>query len=547
MLKRPNNTIIVPVKGKNYVYAVTEKIYKKERRYNVNKRVCVGKMVDDVFMVPNKSFSSVFPDLVDLSDTPSVSDTLKVGTYIAVKKILKSLELDALLDDVYGNDADMIKDIATYMIVSEDSVMQHFSSYEFEHPLFMEQSVEDTAVCEMFKRHTVVEHDIFLSEWNDLHKNVEGIYISYDSTNMNSAATGIELLDFGHSKDDDSEFPQVNVSLAFDQDHATPLFYEIYPGSIIDNSQCKIMVDRAKRYGYKNIGFILDRGYFSADNIKYFDQNGYGFLLMAKGNALFIREAIDTVKASLRMGSKYYIDKHEVLGTTVKQKLFDGDSKRRYVHVFYDDVRGAEARKNIMRRFALYDRELEKLVETKLTRRFNVKKFEKYYRMKFFDDYLISFRRKEKEIEKELDYCGYFVLVSSEKMTAEEALTKYRHRDASEKQFLIEKSFLGGNRWRVHSDEALESKQLIAFVALIVRNELFKSLEPLREKEKKKYTVPAAIRELDRMIITRNENDKYSLRYALTATQKNIFRALGMSEERIRKDALEASKWSDNR
>lgn len=92
---------------------------------------------------------------------------------------------------------------------------------------------------------------------------------------------------------------------------------------------------------------------------------------------------------------------------------------------------------------ALYDRELDKLVETKLTRRFNVKKFEKYYRMKFFDDYLISFRRKEKEIEKELDYCGYFVLVSSEKTTAEEALTKYRHRDASEKQFLIEKSFLG--------------------------------------------------------------------------------------------------------
>ena len=99
----------------------------------------------------------------------------------------------------------------------------------------------------------------------------------------------------------------------------------------------------------------------------------------------------------------------------------------------------------------------------------------------------------------------------------------------------------------MHSDETLESKQLIAFVALIARNELFKSLEPLREKEKKKYTVPAAIRELDRMIITRNENDKYSLRYALTAAQKNIFKTLGMSEECAKKDALEASKWSDNR
>ena len=146
-----------------------------------------------------------------------------------------------------------------------------------------------------------------------------------------------------------------------------------------------------------------------------------------------------------------------------------------------------------------------------------------------------------------MDYCGYFALVSSENMTAEEALTKYRHRDTSEKQFLIEKSFLGGNRWRVHSDEALESKQLILFVALIIRNELFKSLEPLCEKDKKKYTVPAAVRELDQMIITKNENDKYSLRYALTATQKNIFKSLGMSEEQVKKDALEASEWSNNR
>ena len=34
---------------------------------------------------------------------------------------------------------------------------------------------------------------------------------------MNSAAEGIELLEFGHSKDGDFEYPQVNVSIAFDQ------------------------------------------------------------------------------------------------------------------------------------------------------------------------------------------------------------------------------------------------------------------------------------------------------------------------------------------
>lgn len=546
-IERPESTVIVPVKGTKYVYTVSEKRYLKDKGYNVNKRVCVGKMEDETYMIPNAKFYQMFPELTEADVVPDCSDVLKVGLHVAIGHIMKSLELNVLLDDIYGRDGDMIKDVASYMIASEDSVMQHFPSYEYEHPLFMERAVEDTAVCEMLKRHTIAEHDAFLAGWNDLHKDVEGIYISYDSTNMNSAAEGIELLEYGHSKDGNAELPQVNVSIAFDQDHATPLFYEMYPGSIVDNSQCRIMVDKAKRYGYQRIGFILDRGYFSAENIRYFDKNAYEFLLMARGNALFIKEAIDTVRVSLRMNSKYYIAEHEVLGTTVKQKLFDDDKKRRYVHVFYDDVKGAEQRKSIMRRFALYDKELEKLTDRKLTRRFNVRKFEKYYRMRFYEDYLISFRRKEKEIEKELDYCGYFVIVTSEKMTAEEALTKYRNRDTTEKQFLAEKSFLGGDTWRVHSDESLESKQLTAFVALIVRNELFKSLETLRKKEKKRFTIPAALRELNRVIITRDRDGIFNMRYALTASQKNIYKSIGMTEEDVRGTAGEIAKRYSNR
>ena len=127
-------------------------------------------------------------------------------------------------------------------------------------------------------------------------------------------------------------------------------------------------------------------------------------------------------------------------------------------------------------------------------------------------------------------------------MTAEEALTKYRNRDSTEKQFLTEKSFLGGDTWRVHSDESLESKQLVSFVALIVRNELFKSLGALRIKEKKRYTIPAALRELDRIIITRDGNGTFNMRYALTASQKSILKAIGMDEDEVRKEAMELSK-----
>jgi len=34
--------------------------------------------------------------------------------------------------------------------------------------------------------------------------------------------------------------------------------------------------------GYKNIGFILDRGYFSKSNFEYMDSCGYSFSVMMK-------------------------------------------------------------------------------------------------------------------------------------------------------------------------------------------------------------------------------------------------------------------------
>jgi transposase len=51
---------------------------------------------------------------------------------------------------------------------------------------------------------------------------------------------------------------------------------EEYPGSVNDVSQLQYMIGKAHGYGYKNIGFILDRGYFSKNNIDYMDTCGHG-------------------------------------------------------------------------------------------------------------------------------------------------------------------------------------------------------------------------------------------------------------------------------
>jgi transposase len=130
-----------------------------------------------------------------------------------------------------------------------------------------------------------------------------------------TAADGVEMAEYGHAKDDD-ELPQVNISYAVNHKDATPLFYEMYPGSIIDNTQCTHMVDRAREYGYKNVGIILDRGYFSTANIRYFDKKGYDFLMMIKTRSILVRELIDEARLPLLTKTKYYLPEHEVYAMT---------------------------------------------------------------------------------------------------------------------------------------------------------------------------------------------------------------------------------------
>lgn len=130
-----------------------------------------------------------------------------------------------------------------------------------------------------------------MNEWNAARDHRERIYISYDSTNKNCQAGDIEMVEFGHVKDN-KELPVYNYAIAYDTYNREPLFYEQYPGSIVEVSQLQYMLEKSMGYGYRHVGFILDRGYFSKENIQYMDSCGYDFVIMVKGMASFVRNLI---------------------------------------------------------------------------------------------------------------------------------------------------------------------------------------------------------------------------------------------------------------
>lgn len=525
----PDRTVRVASKSGTYVYLTQKVEYSSKLKRSIPTRIVIGKLNDDGKLIPNKNYFSIYGEKVELLERSNRSDFISFGLNMVVDTIAKKSQLYDLLDSIFEDNTNKILDIASYMILKETSAMQYFEDYGYNHHLFNLDNFTDNTIGRLFDLLKVKDIDLFISSWVKMHSNKD-IYVSYDSTNMNSTSGSLELAEYGHAKDNDN-LPQVNLSLGYDQSNNTPLFYELYPGSIIDNSECKKMVDRAKYYGLNNIGFILDRGYFSINNIKYFENNGYDYILMTKGNSRFIKEAVDTCVASLKNGVNHYIEEYELYGKTIETKLFDKDSKQ-YVHVYYDGLQAEREKINIYNRLNAIDKLLDEKIKAKLQRKEDLKPYDDLYKVNFdVFGYFTSYKRKDNKIKELLNKAGVFVIVTSKEMSAEKALSIYRDRDAIEKVFRMEKSYLGCDVFRVSGNEKLESKVFISFIALILRNEIYQSIKPLYKKNRKEYTVPKVLQQLERLGITKLSDNKYHQRYLLTKRQKDILNVFNINEK----------------
>lgn len=525
----PERTVTVRTKSGTYVYLTQRVEYSSKLKCSRPKRIAIGKLNEEGMLIPNQNYFDLYGKPVELDVPGERADSISCGPFVVVDSIARKTQLMDVLESVFPEQWEKILDLATYMMMTENNVMQYFEDYGYRHALFNESNFTDSTIGRLFDNMSIKDMDLFIRAWVKMHADKD-IYISYDSTNMNCVAGNLELAEYGHAKDN-PDLPQINMSLGYNQTGNKPLFYSLYPGSIIDNTECEKMVERAKYYECENMGFILDRGYFSIKNIRYFERNGYDYILMTKGNARFVQEAVEECQAILRNGYTNYIEEHELYGMTLEKNLF-GTGKTEYVHVYYDGIQAEKDKIIINGRYKKMDEIMEEKVQRKTQRKEDVKAYEGYYKVKFDDNgYLFAYQRKEKKIKEMVNKVGYFVIVTSKKMDAAEALSIYRDRDAVEKTFRMEKSYLGFDVFRVHNTEKLESKVFVSFVALIIRNEIYQALKPMYKKNRKENTVPKVIREYERLGITKLSDNKYHVRYSLTSRQKKILGAVGVTEK----------------
>ena len=533
-----------------YIEFEYHRVYDPKRQFTIAKRATIGKesTSDSLMMLPNQNFLKYFPDadLPDEKDRTTRSSCLRIGAYIVIRKIIDDYKIPEMLGEYFEEkDIGLLLDLAAYSIISENNAGQYYPDYAYNHPLFTQgmKIYSDSKVSDFLRMITDDQSVGFLNAWNESKNHQEKIYLSYDSTNKNCQAGDIEMVEYGKAKVDNG-LPIFNYAIAYDTKNKEPLFYETYPGSINDVSQLQYMIDRAKGYGYKKIGFILDRGYFSKKNIEYMEESGYSFVIMVKGMASFVNDLILENKGKFESKRIHNISEHRVYGMTVKKKLYLSDERDRYFHIYHSSFKESAEREII-------ESKIEQMANFLKKNANKAKEFgpgiEKYFEL-YYDEAKKNFLfavEKASVIEAEMALSGYFVIVTSEKMTAKEAISLYKSRDASEKLFRGDKSYLGNKSLRVYSDESASSKIFIEFIALIIRSKIYTALkEEMKNLDKKPnyMTVPAAIKELQKIEMVRQLDHVYRLDHAVTAMQKTILKAFGMDAPYIKYRANEISE-----
>ena len=533
-----------------YIEFEYHRVYDPKRQFTIAKRATIGKesTSDSLMMLPNQNFLKYFPDadLPDEKDRTTRSSCLRIGAYIVIRKIIDDYKIPEMLEEYFEEkDIGLLLDLVAYSIISENNAGQYYPDYAYNHPLFTQgmKIYSDSKVSDFLRMITDDQSVGFLNAWNESKNHQEKIYLSYDSTNKNCQAGDIEMVEYGKAKVDNG-LPIFNYAIAYDTKNKEPLFYETYPGSINDVSQLQYMIDRAKGYGYKKIGFILDRGYFSKKNIEYMEESGYSFVIMVKGMASFVNDLILENKGEFESKRIHNISEHRVYGMTVKKKLYLSDERDRYFHIYHSSFKESAEREIIESKIEQMANFLKKNANKAKELGPGIEKYFELYYDKAKKTFLFALA-KASVIEAEMALSGYFVIVTSEKMTAKEAISLYKSRDASEKLFRGDKSYLGNKSLRVYSDESASSKIFIEFIALIVRSKIYTALkEEMKNLDKKPnyMTVPAAIKELQKIEMVRQLDHVYRLDHAVTAMQKTILKAFGMDAPYIKYRANEISK-----
>jgi transposase len=504
----------------------------KEKKQSRAKRTLIGRVdpVSGEIVPTHKKIMADPRDAKQRGPVPTlhVSRQFYGATYLfdAIgNKIGITDDLKTCFPDTYKQ----ILSIAYYLILEDKSPLSRFPKWSTLHQHPYGKDIPSQRSSELFASITEEERYNFFRLQGK--RRTEKEYWAYDTTSISSYSQSLTQVRYGMNKEDD-HLPQINLALLFGELSNLPFYYRKLPGNISDVKTVKNLIADMDFLGYKKIKLVMDRGFYSEDNINELYQNHLKFLIATKLSLKFVKTELDQVRDTLRSWTNYS-QKYELYACTRKidwsysqSRPYKGDTlkgeRRMYLHLYFNSGRAMEDEKEHNSRLSTLQEEIESGKRSAE----NEKLYTKYFDIKTTPVRGTKATAKQKAMdEAKLNY-GYFALISNEIKDPIEALEMYRNKDLVEKAFGNLKERLNLRRLAVSSDASLDGKLFVEFIALIYLSYLKKQMQD--QDLFKKYTMQDLLDEFD--IIECFEQPGAQIRIGeVTKRQTELFGKLGIS------------------
>ena len=496
---------------KVYLYYATA-VYRNEKGQPTCDRVSIGRFDEESEMlIPNRNYYEVYLK----QSAPVTAGFQSCGTYEAFRGICNKLGLTKLVKRYFPEHWEGMLTVAQYML-SQGNVMYYLKDYVEGHKTALPDGIDDAAISRMFSELREEDRMLFFREWLKTKKPKE--YVAYDVTSVSSYSKYIEDLEWGYNRDKE-KLPQINMGMYYGEESGLPLYYRIYPGSISDKAHLKYMVSGNLLIDNSKTRFLMDRGFYSAENLRYLTEEGCRFIIALPGSLKYGTDLIKKHRDEIINHSEYRLGKGLPYGKAYETTEL---GIRMNVHLFYDPEKAAmesEALYELVERQENDLSQMEEPPEKKLH-------YDKYFYINRSKDGKLGYIRNFKAIDEQLAKCGFFLIAETDfRKTTAEILELYRRRDVIEKSFDDLKNELDMKRLRCHNEETAQGKMFVAFLSLIVRSYMLKRLRPLMQQND--YPFRKILMELDKIhSFSMSPNAKPTPTNPLTKLQRTIFDCL---------------------
>jgi transposase len=367
----------------------------------------------------------------------------------------------------------------------------------------------------------------FTGKWIEKINPQHGIY--YDITSFSSYSTNNEFVEWGYNRDNEN-LPQINLGMVCCQKTALPVFYTVFPGSIVDVSTIKNFIKYLKIYKIQDLFLIMDRDFFSASNLSGLIESDRNLsLIIPLPFSLKLSKELITNNPDVKNLQNMFQYNEDILYHKVVPASIDGHDYN--AHIFFNEKAEVEMRHLFYSKLLTFEAKIrehefedEKAFETFLDQEISgsytstsLSNHKKYFQ---YDSAVNKVIRNEEKIKEYLLKSGYYIfLTNKNNVLKEEVLSFYRDKDVVEKIFDTQKNELDTNRLRSHSKTAAEGRLFVKFIATIIYQQI---TQVMRENDMfKKYSVIELLKELSKVKrISVPDMDSFTSEW--TKTQKDI-------------------------